>query len=131
MARPKSENPTELELEILKILWDTAPLSVRDVRERLEKNGRQLTHSSVITMLNIMVRKEYLKREKEGKAFLFSPTESKQDVTGGIVGDVVSRLFGGSTSAMMLNLLETGELDADELGEIRKLINRKVKEQKK
>ena len=104
---------------------------MRDVREHLEANGRKLTHSSVITMLNIMVRKGYLKREKEGKAFLFTPTGTQQDITGGIVGDLVSRVFGGSTSAMMLNLLETGELDVDELSEIRKLINRKVKEQKK
>lgn len=131
MARPKSENPTELELEILKILWQESPLSVRDVRLQLAKLGRDLTHSSVITMLNIMVRKGYLEREKEGKAFLFSPTESKQNVTSSIVGDVVSRVFEGSTSAMMLSLLDTGDLDADELGEIRKLINRKAKEQKK
>lgn len=132
MARPQSEHPTELELEILKVLWDEAPLAVRDVRQRLESNGqRTLSHSSVITMLNIMVRKGYLRRKKEGKAFLFSPKEAKQEVTGNIVGDVVSRVFDGSSSAMMLNLIETSELDADELAEIRKLINRKVKEQQK
>lgn len=131
MARPGSEHPTELELEILKVLWDEAPLPVRDVRARLEENaGRTLTHSSVITMLNIMVRKGYLRRKKDGKAFLFSPKVEKQSVTGGMVGDMLSRVFDGSSADMVLNLIETAELDAEELGELRRLINRKAKEQK-
>jgi len=94
MARPGSEHPTELELEILKVLWDESPLPVRDVRGRLDKKAaRTLTHSSVITMLNIMVRKGYLRRKKDGKAFLFSPKVEKQNVTGGMVGDLLSRAF--------------------------------------
>jgi BlaI family transcriptional regulator, penicillinase repressor len=131
MARPGSEHPTELELEILKVLWDEAPLPVRDVRARLEEYaGRTLTHSSVITMLNIMVRKGYLRRKKDGKAFLFSPKVEKQSVTGGMVGDMLSRVFDGSSADMVLNLIETAELDAEELGELRRLISRKAKEQK-
>ena len=79
MPRPGSEHPTELELEILKVLWDEAPLPVRDVRARLaEQAGRTLTHSSVITMLNIMVGKGYLKRHKEGKSFFFSPVSQRK-----------------------------------------------------
>jgi BlaI family transcriptional regulator, penicillinase repressor len=130
MARPGSEHPTELELEILKVLWDDAPLPVREVRSRLaEHAGRTLTHSSVITMLNIMVRKGFLKRRKEGKSFLFSPRVAKESVAGGMTGDLLSRLFDGSASAMVLNLIETADLDADELAELRRLINRKAKEQ--
>ena len=132
MARPPSDYPTQLELELLKVLWDEAPLPVREVRTRLEEQAkRTLTHSSVITMLNIMVRKGYLRRRKQGKAFLFSPKVEKQNVSGGIVGDLVTRLFDGSTSAMLLNLLETADLDPDELAELRKLITRKTKEQQK
>jgi predicted transcriptional regulator len=131
MARPASDYPTDLELEILKVLWDESPLPVRDVRNRLETAGRPLAHSSVITVLNIMVRKGYLRRRKEGKAFLFSPKVEKQSMSGGIVGDVLTRLFDGSPSAMILNLLETADIDSDELQELRKLINRKAKEQQK
>lgn len=131
MARPGSDHPTDLELEILKVLWEEAPLPVRDVRERLEMQAnRPLTHSTVITMLNIMVRKGFVRRKKEGKAFLFTPRVEKRSVTGGFVGDLVSRVFEGSPTAMILNLLEMTDLDADELTELRKLINRKVKEQK-
>ncbi len=131
MARPGSEHPTELELEILKILWEDSPLRVREVRARLESEAdRPLVHSSVITMLNIMHRKGFLRRRKEGKSFLFSPKVNKENVTGRIMGDLLSRLFDSSTSAMVLSLLETADLDSEEIAELRKLISRKAKERK-
>ena len=129
MARTKSQHPTELELEILKILWEEAPLPVREVRARLESRAdRPLAHSTVITMLNIMYDKGFLKRKKDGKSFLFSPKVKKDRVTGGMMGDLLSRAFNGSPAAMVLNLLETTDVDADELAEIRKLISRKTEE---
>jgi BlaI family transcriptional regulator, penicillinase repressor len=132
MGRTASEHPTELELEILKVLWGQPPLPVRDVRAGLEQQaGRVLSHSSVITMLNIMVRKGYLGRKKLANAFLFTPKVKKEEIAGGIVGDLVSRVFDGSSSAMVLNLIETADLGAGELADLRRLINRKAAEQKK
>lgn len=129
MARSESEYPTELELEILKILWDDSPLLVRDVRARLEeKAGRVLAHSSVITMLNIMHRKGYLKRRKDGKSFRFSPKVEKGNISGQMVTDMLSRLFDGSPAAFVLNLLETADVDSEELAEIRTMITKKAKE---
>ncbi len=130
MARRESEYPTDLELEILKVLWADSPLPVREVRARLEADaGRPLAHSSVITMLNIMVRKGYLRRRKEGKAFLFSPKLEQHTLRRGVLGDLAARLFGGSPAEMALNLIETSDIDSAELAELRKLINRKAKEQ--
>ena len=132
MARSESTHPTELELEILKVLWDESPLRVREVRARLEAEAdRTLAHSSVITMLNIMHRKGFVRRQNQGKAFLFSPKVEKDSVTGKMTGDLLSRAFDGSLSAMVLNLIETADLDSDELTELRKLISRKAKEQNK
>lgn len=129
MVRPGSEHPTKLELEILKILWDESPLPVREVRARLDSNaGRPLAHSSVITMLNIMHRKGFLRRKKAGKAFFFSPKVAQEKVAGGMMGDMLWRLFDGSPSAMVLSLIETSDIDSDELAELRKLLNRKTKE---
>jgi BlaI family transcriptional regulator, penicillinase repressor len=129
LARPASERPTELELDILKILWDDSPLPVRDVRRRLEERGnRTLAHSSVITMLNIMVQKGYLSRRKRGKAFFFSPKVKRDDVCEGFVADLLGRVFDGSAAAMMLNLIETADLDAEEMNELRKLIYTKIQD---
>jgi len=130
MARPSSEHPTQLELELLKILWQQAPLSVQQVRELLgqQPSGRSLTHSSVITILNIMVRKKYLKRTKQGRAYRYEPLVSEREVNRGMLGDMVDRVFDGSAKALMLELLDGSEIELDELKEIRRLINRKAKE---
>jgi BlaI family penicillinase repressor len=129
MARPASGHPTELELQILKILWHRSPLPVREVREGLANQGRAIAHTSVITTLNTMVGKRYLKRTKAGKAFLFVPRVSREQVSEGMLGDVVERVFDGSPSAVMVSLFHCAEIDEEELKELRRLINRKMKEQ--
>jgi predicted transcriptional regulator len=129
MPRPPSEHPTELEHQILKILWDESPLPVRDIRRRLADRGRDLAHTSVITTLNIMVRKKYLKRAKHKNAFLFEPRLSREDVSGRMLGDLVDRVFDGSAAAVVLSLFERSEIDAGELEELRSLIRDKVQEQ--
>ena len=128
MARPPSGYPTELELGILKILWQEAPRTVEAVRETLAAEGRELSHSSVITMLNIMVRKEYVERTKNGRAFEFTPLVREDEVGREMVNDLVTRVFDGSASTLMLRLLETSDVDAQELAEIRKLIQKAAKD---
>ena len=132
MSRVGSDHPTELELVILKVLWKDAPLAVREVRDRLAERpfDRKLTHSSVITILNIMVRKGYLRREKEGKAFLFTPLTAEREVSRGMLADLLHRLFDGSASAVMLDLLEVSDVDSEEIRAMRALINRKARERK-
>jgi BlaI family penicillinase repressor len=127
MARPSSEHPTELELAILKILWQESPRTVEQVREALAAAGRELAHSSVITVMNIMVRKQYLKRTKKGRAFEYEPTVEGRDVSRRLLRDLVDRVFDGSAKAVMLELLETSDVNADELREIRRLIDRGTK----
>jgi BlaI family penicillinase repressor len=129
MPKRMSEHPTELELQILQVLWEESPLPVGDVQERLAKGRakRDLTYSTVITVLNVMVRKKYLKREKLGKAFLYSPLVTEESVSEGMLGDIVDRVFDGSASLVMMNLLEKGDMDPEELREIRKMINRIVR----
>jgi len=128
MARPASGHPTGLELQILKVLWDRAPLMVRDVRQALAEMGRDIAHTSVITTLNTMVEKRFLKRRKQGKAFLFSPRVARDEVCAQMLGDIVDRVFDGSAKAVVLGLFDCAELDASDLKELRRLINQKVKE---
>jgi BlaI family penicillinase repressor len=128
VARPASDHPTGLELQILKVLWDRGPLMVRDVRQALAETGRRIAHTSVITTLNTMVEKRYLKRKKQGKAFLFSPRVERDEVRGQMLGDMVNRVFDGSAKAVVLGLFVCDALDAAELKELRRLVNQKAKE---
>lgn len=130
MARPASIHPTDFELEILKLLWNDSPQTVRDIRAGMAKNGRDNAHTSVITMLNIMVGKKYLDKKKEGKSYLFWPIVSQADVSQKMLGDMVNRVFDGSAKSLMLNLIDAEDIDRAELLELRKRINRKMKEQK-
>jgi predicted transcriptional regulator len=81
-------------------------------------------------MLNIMHRKGFVRRRKEGNAFLFTPKEERQRVTGRMTADLLSKVFDGSPSALVLNLLESTDVDAEELAQLRTLIARKAKEMK-
>ena len=128
MARPASEFPTDLELCILKVHWQHAPRTVDEVREALAESGRELAHSSVITIMNIMVRKKTLKRVRRGRAFEFTPLVEEGRVGRSMVQDLVSRVFDGSAHSLVLQLLETADVDSEELQAIRQLINRKAKE---
>ena len=129
MSRPPSTFPTDLELEILKTLWHNGAQTVEEVREALANADRKLTHSSVITVMNIMVKKEYLKREKQGRAFQYEACVSDKQINRGMLGDLIHRVFDGSATAVMLELLDTTDLDSNEIKEIRKMINRKARDQ--
>lgn len=127
MVRPTSKYPTELELQILKFLWQTSPLLARDIQQKLAEASRSLAKTSVITTLNTMVTKKYLSRRKQGNSFLFSPQLTSDEVSERVLGDVVDRVFDGSTSALLLGLFDVKDIDEEELKELRRIINRRLK----
>jgi len=127
MARTASRYPTELELEILKILWRDGPCTVRHVREELA-GFRELAHTSVITMMNIMVRKRYLAKKKTGKTYEYRPVAGREDVAQMMLGDLVDRVFDGSATSAALHLLETADLDEAELERLKGILAREREE---
>ena len=127
MARPASKYPTELELQILKVLWQQSPLLARDVQAALARDGRDLAKTSIITTLNTMVVKKYLTRSKQANMYLFTPKITESEVGDRVLGDVVDRVFDGSTSAVLLKLFDVKDIDGDELKELRRIIDRKLK----
>ena len=126
MVRPASTYPTVLELQILKVLWQQSPLFARDVQQSLAADGRELAKTSVITTLNTMVAKKYLERRKQGNSFLFSPRISAAEVSEQVLGDVLDRVFDGSTSAVLLKLFDVTSVNDAELKELRRIIDRKL-----
>ena len=130
MAKSTRESPTELELLILKILWVDSPQTARQIRDALAIGGRDLAHTSVITTLQKMVDKQQLSQldPVEGKAFRFEPLVTDQQVSRGMLGDIVDRVFDGSAEAVMLSLFDVTELDDQALKSLRKAFNQKLKE---
>lgn len=128
MARPASKYPTDLELKILKILWQQSPRLARDVQAAMAEEGRDLAKTSIITTLNTMVAKKYLTREKQANTYLFAPNITESEVGDRVIGDVVDRVFDGSTSAVLLKLFEVKDIHGDELHELRRIIDRKLKD---
>lgn len=130
MARRASKHPTELELEILKVLWRRGPLPVRDVRDALAP-VRKLAHTSVMTVMNIMVAKGYLARRKGPGSYVYRPRIGKKATTRRMLGDLVDRAFDGSPAAVMINLLESADLDGEEIEKLRELLDRHRREHEK
>ena len=128
MARPASRYPTELELTNLKVLWRESPLLARDVQNALAREGRELAKTTVITTLNTMVDKGYLRRKKRGNSFLFTPRIDAATVSERVLSDVVNRVFDGSTSAVLLKLFDVRNIDSGELNELRRMIDQKLKD---
>ena len=131
MARPASKYPTELELQILKIVWRQGPLDGRKVRDALAAGqghtARDLAHTSVLTILNIMVRKKYLRRTKQGRTHVYYPRVSEESVSRGMLRDLVARVFDGSASAVVLNLLDNADIDEREISRLRQIVDGKAR----
>jgi predicted transcriptional regulator len=125
MARSAPEYPTQLELQLLKILWEKAPQTARQLRDALAERGRDLAHTSVITTLQKMVDKGQLEQldPVEGKAYRFAPRLSQTSVARGMLGDLVNRLFDGSREAAVMTLFDTSELDESTLKRLRRAVN--------
>lgn len=128
MRRNSRKHPTQLELEILKILWQRGSGTVREVRDALEET-RDLAYTSVMTTLSIMHEKRYVHRRKKTNSYVYRPALKREAATSSMVGDLVDRLFEGSASAAMLHLLETSDVDQRELQKLRELIDRKEADQ--
>ena len=124
MKKDSAKFPTQLELEILKVLWTIGPSPVRDVRDELAE-VRDLAYTSVMTVMNIMTKKGFLKRRKKGNSFIYRPVVNRETTTSEMVGDLVDRLFEGSTATALLHLLETSDIDDNELVRLRALIEGK------
>lgn len=128
MPRRKSSDQslTQLELEIMTVLWETGPANVQSVQARL--TARNLAYTTVQTMLNVLERKGKVKRCLKDRAYFYQPIVSRQNATSHAVGEMLDRFFGGSADNLVLNLVETRKLTPEKLTQIQKLLAQEKKE---
>lgn len=112
---------TPLELEIMQVLWDSGPGTVSEVQPHLRG---ELAYTTVQTMLNVLWRKKKVKRVREGRAFRYEPVVSRERATGTALRDLVSRMFGGSSEALLMAMVDTRQISAEELGRLAEKLKR-------
>ena len=127
MARKTADPLTPLELEIMKVLWETGPAAVQTVQEHLALE-RKLAYNTVQTMLNVLHRKGKVRRELQGRAYVYEPVVSRAQAAGQAVGDLVSRMFGGSAESLVLSLVEARHLTPEKLAELSALVDKSEEE---
>jgi len=114
-----------LELQIMNVVWDRGKATVHDVKNALSR--RKPAYSTILTMMRKLEVKGYLEHEVDGRTYVYRPLISQQAVRQGVLGDLVERLFEGSTSLLLTSLVEQNRISENELREIRKLIEERGK----
>lgn len=115
MKASKRVGLTKLELRIMQVIWRRGGCTVTAVQEELDP---PLAYTTVQTMLNILERKGKLKREQQGRAYVYSATITEAKALGQGVRDLIDRMFGGSSEALVMSLLKNGEIDARKLTQL-------------
>ena len=114
---------TDVELELMTILWRLDEGSVADVIEGLPK-GRDLAYTSVSTILRILQQKGVLKTRKEGRGYIYIPEIQKSDYEVKTLKHMVNRVFDGTPVALVRQLLDSVHLDEKSIAELKDMINR-------
>lgn len=113
--------PTEVELELLRVLWSKGSATVREVHEEIA-HERALGYTSVLKMLQIMTEKGLVQREESGKAHLYRATVSQEETQSQMLRDLSDRLFSGSAAQLAMHALSMQPANAQELEEVRKML---------
>ncbi len=122
MARPASNQPTNGELEILKVLWPAGPLPLGQVCAQLRRR-RPVAPTTVATMLQVMLGKGLVKRSRGPRGYLWSARVSQQTTASRLLGKVLDHVFDGSAQRLVAHLLDAGKLSPGDCQEIRRLLD--------
>ena len=123
MTRPKQTGPTEREMEILRCLWQNGPSTVRQVNGAM--NARQKTgYTTTLKLMQIMMDMGLLIRDDSQFKHLFEAAVSEESTQNQVVGNLLDRVFGGSTEKLVMRALSAKKVSKKDLARIRELIER-------
>ncbi|MBV1911155.1 MAG: BlaI/MecI/CopY family transcriptional regulator [Kangiellaceae bacterium] len=114
--------PTGAELEVLQVLWQAGPSTVRDIHNALRKT-HSTGYTTVLKIMQIMHEKGLLERDASARAHIYASLVTKEDTQGQFVNDLVSKVFAGSTSQLVVRALSE-KSSKKEIEEIRAVLNR-------
>lgn len=112
------------ELEVLRVLWDEGPRTVRDVMQSLHGRGRKVAYTTVLTMLSRLEQKGFVASNRSGQAYVYRAKVSRSRVTRSRLESLLEELYDGAAGPLVLQLLQSERLSADEIAELRALVER-------
>ena len=119
---PDRPKPSDVELQVLSVLWRDGPLTARQVLERLP-DGKERAYTTVLTTLQVMEKKKLLTHERNGVAHVYSPAVKQNQVLRPLLRGLIDKFFGGSAASVMQHLLREADVNADELSQIRAMLD--------
>ena len=122
MSKSSAPRPTDAELAILRVLWERGPSTVRQVHDALGRE-RPTAYTTALKMLQIMTEKGLVRRDESDRTHIYQARLSEEQTQRQLVRDLLDRAFGGSASKLVMQALATKRASAEELSEIRKLID--------
>jgi predicted transcriptional regulator len=122
--------PTDTELEILNILWENGPSTVRDVHEEMEKT-KEVGYTTTLKLMQIMHQKKLVERDTDSKTHIYKAIITKENTQGQIVQRVIDNVFNGSAMKLVMQALGTGGASKKELDEIKKYLDNMGKQDNK
>lgn len=122
MPRHPSSQPTEVELQILRILWDDGSSIARHIHESLQV-FKQTTYSTTVKMLSVMLDKGLLKRDDEAKPQIYRAAVPRGRTQKQMLSDLIEKVYDGSAATLMLHALSSNKASADDIAEIRRLLD--------
>jgi BlaI family transcriptional regulator, penicillinase repressor len=122
MVTTKYIKPTESELEILRILWERNTASVREVHEELSKT-KEAGYTTTLKLMQIMHEKGLVGRDDSIKTHIYHPVVSREKTQKHLIGKMITNLFGGSSTELVLHALGNHRASPEELEEIQQLLN--------
>ena len=122
MLAEKTQKPSEGELEILQVLWEHAPASVRFVNNQIAKK-REVGYTTTLKQMQRMLEKLFIKREGSGKSHLYTANISQQEIQASLFDKVVDSAFKGSAMDLVMHALGRGKTSPEELQELRNFLD--------
>jgi predicted transcriptional regulator len=122
MPRPPSSQPTEVELQILRVLWGQGSATARQIHNRLAE-ARDTNYSTTVKMLSVMLDKGLVRRDDTVRPQTFSPAVTQQRTQQKMLKDLIQKVYDGSTGSLVLQALASQKASPQALAEIRRLLN--------
>lgn len=121
MIKNKSNKPTDTELEILNVLWDFGPSTVKFVNEKMNEK-KETGYTTTLKLIQIMAEKGILDRERESRSHVYSTEYKKSDTQNTMINKLAKSMFGGSSAQLAMQALGSSNVSKEELDEIKKLL---------